>query len=391
MGLKKILLSPPHLGGQEKKYVDEAFSSNWIAPIGPNVDGFEQDIAQFSGGGYVAALSSGTAAIHLSLVLLGIKQGDCVICPTMSFTASAAPIIYLGAEPVFIDSEAETYNMCPKVCETAIQELITLNKKPKAIIVVHIYGMPAQMADFIRLSQIYEIPLIEDAAEALGSKYGNLPCGSLGDFGIFSFNGNKIITTGGGGALISSNREWIKKARYLAAHAREQEIHYQHSEIGYNYRLSNISAGIGRGQMEVLESRIQLRRKNFARYKSFFSQFEGVKMQEEPDGDFYSNCWLITVILDPMIWPGIEIKDLISAMDEADIETRPLWKPLHMQPVYEQAMYYGNDVAESLFYRGICLPSGSNLLEEDFQRIFGVFIKVLGHSMVQVKMKALGS
>jgi len=239
------------MGGNEKKYVDDAFTSNWIAPIGPNVDAFEQDIVDFTGCGYVAALSSGTAAIHLSLVLLGIKPGDCVICPTMSFTASAAPIVYLGAEPVFIDSEPETYNMCPKVCEAAIQELIGINKKPKAIIVVHIYGMPAQMADFIRLSQIYEIPLIEDAAEALGSRYGNLPCGSLGDFGIFSFNGNKIITTGGGGALVSSDREWIKKARYLAAHAREQEVHYQHSEIGYNYRLSNISAGIGRGQMEV--------------------------------------------------------------------------------------------------------------------------------------------
>lgn len=388
MGLKKILLSPPHMGGKEKKYVDEAFSSNWIAPIGPNVDVFEQDIANYTGCGYVAALSSGTAAIHLSLVLLGIKPGDCVICPTMSFTASAAPIVYLGAEPVFIDSEADTYNMCPKICETAIQELIVIDKKPKAIIVVHIYGMPAQMADFLRLSQVYDIPLIEDAAEALGSRYGNLPCGSLGDYGIFSFNGNKIITTGGGGALVSSNREWIKKARYLAAHAREQAVHYQHSEIGYNYRLSNISAGIGRGQMEVLDSRIRLRRRNFMRYKAFFSQFEGIKMQEEPDADYFSNCWLVTIILDPLIWSELEIQDLTKAMDEQNIETRPLWKPLHMQPVYQQARYYGDDVAENLYYRGICLPSGSDLSEDDFLRIFQVFLKVLEHPMVKVKEKA---
>jgi len=388
MGLKKILLSPPHMGGNEKKYVDDAFLSNWIAPIGPNVDAFEQDIAEFTGCGYVAALSSGTAAIHLSLVMLGIKPGDCVICPSMSFTASAAPIVYLGAEPVFIDSEEETYNMCPRFCEAAIQDLMAINKKPKAIIVVHIYGMPAQMADFIRLSQIYEIPLIEDAAEALGSRYGNLPCGSLGDFGVFSFNGNKIITTGGGGALVSSNREWIKKARYLAAHAREQEVHYQHSEIGYNYRLSNISAGIGRGQMEVLEKRISQRRKNFERYKTFFSQYDGIKMQEEPDADYFSNCWLITVILDPLEWSDIEIQDLTKSMNEADIETRPIWKPLHMQPVYQQARYYGDDIAESLFYRGICLPSGSDLSEEDFQRIFGVFVQALGQPVVKVKVKA---
>lgn len=388
MGLKKIFLSPPHMGGNEKKYVDDAFSTNWIAPIGPNVDAFEHDIAEFTGCGYVAALSSGTAAIHLSLVMLGIKPGDCVICPTMSFTASAAPIVYLGAEPVFIDSEEETYNMCPRICEAAIQELIAINKKPKAIIVVHIYGMPAQMADFIRLSQIYEIPLIEDAAEALGSRYGDLPCGSLGDFGIYSFNGNKIITTGGGGALVSSNREWIKKARYLAAHAREQEVHYQHSEIGYNYRLSNISAGIGRGQMEVLENRINQRRKNFNRYKAFFSQYEGIKMQEEPDAEYFSNCWLVTIILDPIEWSDIDIQDLTKSMDEADIETRPLWKPLHMQPVYQQARYYGENIAESLFYRGICLPSGSSLSDEDFQRIFGVFLKVLGLPLVKVNVKA---
>jgi len=388
MGLKKILLSPPHMGGNEKKYVDEAFSTNWIAPIGPNLDAFEQDIANFTGC-HVAALSSGTAAIHLSLVMLGIKPGDCVICPTLSFTASSAPIVYLGAEPVFVDSEIETYNMCPKMCEAAIQELIAINRKPKAIIIVHIFGMPAQMVDFIRLSQIYDIPLIEDAAEAMGSRYGNLPCGSLGDFGIFSFNGNKIITTGGGGALISSNREWIKKARYLAAHAREQALHYQHSEIGYNYRLSNVSAGIGRGQMEVLDSRINRRRSNFARYKSFFSQFDGIIMQEEPDANFFSNCWLITAILDPIVWSDVDIQDLSKAMDEADIETRPLWKPLHMQPVYQHAMYYGDNVAENLFYRGICLPSGSNLSEDDFERIFAVFLNVLGVPVDKVKVNVI--
>jgi len=384
MGLKRILLSPPHMGGKEKNYVDDAFATNWIAPIGPNVDGFEQDIADFTGCGYVAALSSGTAAIHLSLVLLGIKPGDCVICPTMSFTASAAPIVYLGAEPVFIDSEPITYNMCPRACETAIRELIALNKKPKAIIIVHIYGMPAHMADFLRLSQIYEIPLIEDAAEALGSRYGDLPCGSLGDFGIFSFNGNKIITTGGGGALVSSNKEWIKKARYLAAHAREQEVYYQHSEIGYNYRLSNISAGIGRGQMEVLEERIRSRRNNFARYRAFFSNFQGLKLQEEPDHDYFSNCWLNTVVLDPAVWTDVDIQELAKAMDDANIETRPLWKPLHMQPVYQHARYFGDDIAENLFYQGICLPSGSNLSDEDFLRIFGVFNKVLCHPLVKV-------
>ncbi|KEO74758.1 DegT/DnrJ/EryC1/StrS family aminotransferase [Anditalea andensis] len=386
MGLKKILLSPPHIGSNEKKYIEEAFTSNWIAPIGPNVDGFEKDISDFLGCGHVAALSSGTAAIHLSLVILGIKPGDCVICPTLSFTASAAPIVYQGAEPIFIDSEEDTYNMCPILCEAAIQELLLENKKPKAIIIVHIYGMPAHMADFLRISHTYNIPLIEDAAEALGSTYRNFPCGAMGDFGIFSFNGNKIITTGGGGALVSPDKNLIQRARYLASHAREQQAYYQHSEIGYNYRLSNISAGIGRGQMELLGARIHSRRANYKRYHNFFSDFKGIKMQSEPSSAYYSNCWLTTIVLDPVIWDDITIPKLTFEMEQAGIESRPFWKPLHLQPVYRHARYFGSDIAQNLFERGICLPSGSNLKEDDFQRIFDVFLRLLKRSKAPVTL-----
>ena len=390
MDLNQIYLSPPHMGGYEKKYIDEAFTSNWIAPIGPNINGFEQDIVDYTGCGNAAALNSGTSAIHLALVILGIRPGDLVICPSLSFTASTAPILYQGAEPVFIDSEAETYNMCPRLCEEAILRLIAVNKKPKAIIIVHLFGMPAMMADFIHLSDLYEIPLIEDAAEAMGSKFAGIPCGTLGDFGIYSFNGNKIITTGGGGALVSPCREWIEKARYLAAHAKETAAHYQHSELGYNYRMSNISAGIGRGQMEVLEARVYSRRQNFNTYSEYFREIDGIQMQEEPNADYFSNRWLNTIIFDPKIWSEVDKYILSKAMGDEQIETRPLWKPLHLQPVYQHARCFGGEVAEKLFQHGICLPSGSSLTSEDFQRIFGVLHRFFGASVTMRHEKWAG-
>lgn len=376
MNKSQIFLSPPHMGCHERKYVEDTFLSNWIAPLGPNVDGFEQDIAHYTGCGHVAVLNSGTAAIHLALILLNVQKGDSVICPTMSFTASAAPITYLGAKPVFVDSEKDTFNICPKLCEEAIKKLLLKNIKPKAIIIVHLFGMPCNIPAFIKLSKQYEIPLIEDAAEALGSKYGSNACGTMGDFGIYSFNGNKIITTGGGGALVSSNEDHIKKARYLATHAREPELHYQHSEVGYNYRLSNVSAAIGRGQMEVLNDRVNTRRAHFERYQHYFSYIPSVSMQKELNGDYFSNRWLSTIVMDSTC----NLKKLFLEFKKHQIETRPLWKPLHLQPAYTGATYIGGSTAEKLFNQGLCLPSGSNLSNKDFRRIFSVFKLVFGIS-----------
>ncbi|MBC7830308.1 MAG: DegT/DnrJ/EryC1/StrS family aminotransferase [Chitinophagaceae bacterium] len=363
----KIWLSSPHMGEQELEYVKEAFASNWIAPLGPNVDGFEKDLETFlNHGSHVAALSSGTAAIHLALVILEVKAGDEVICQSMTFSASANPIVYLGATPVFVDSEASTWNMSPEFLEAAILDRIKLGKKPKAIILVHLYGMPAQIDKIQEIASVYGIPIIEDAAEALGSTYKGRPLGTFGDIGILSFNGNKIITTSGGGALVSMNEQYIKKARYLATQALDPAPHYQHSQIGYNYRLSNVCAGIGRGQMKVLQSRIEQRRYNFQFYKKAFAGINEIRFCDEPGPEYFSNRWLSTVIVEE---GTVTREDLRLALVEDNIDSRPLWKPMHLQPVFVDAPFYGNQTCDLLFEKGLCLPSGSNLTQPDLERV----------------------
>ncbi len=370
----KIWLSSPHMGGSEQKYVQEAFDTNWVAPLGPNVTGFENDLAAFIGeNSQVAALSSGTAAIHLGLVLLGVKAGDEVICQSFTFSASCNPIVYLNATPVFVDSEPETWNICPKALEKAIEDRISKGKKPKAIIGVHLYGMPFKVDEILEISRKYDIPVLEDSAEALGSSYKGQKCGTFGKLGVLSFNGNKIITTSGGGALVTKSNETKDKIVFLATQARDNAPHYQHSEIGYNYRLSNICAGIGRGQMEVLEKHIALRRKVNAFYKELFSKIDAVKVFSEPNADYFSNHWLSSIIVDPAKSGGKTREDLRLALEAENIECRPLWKPMHLQPVFSSYPYYGGDVAEKLFENGLCLPSGSNLSEEDKIRIKQAF------------------
>lgn len=365
----KIWLSSPHMGGTERKFVTEAFDTNWVAPLGPNVNGLEKDISSFLDDGiYTAALSSGTAAIHLALILLGVQPGDEVICQSMTFSASANPIRYLGAIPVFIDSEMDTWNMDPVFLEEAIKDRLSKNKKPKAIIPVHLYGMPAKMNEIKAIAKKYEIPIVEDAAEALGSTINDKKCGTFGDIGILSFNGNKIITTSGGGAMVSKNENYVKQATFLATQARDPAPHYQHSQVGYNYRMSNICAGIGRGQMEVLPERIKQRRANFSFYQKELKGLPGISLVNEPSG-FYSNRWLTTILVNPKGNGGITREDIRLALEKENIESRPLWKPMHLQPVFEEFPYYGSKVAESLFEDGLCLPSGSNLLQEDLDRI----------------------
>jgi dTDP-4-amino-4,6-dideoxygalactose transaminase len=364
----KIWLSSPHMGGTEEKYVKEAFDTNWIAPLGPNVDAFEKDLESYLGNDvHVAALSSGTAALHLALIILGVKAGDEVICQSMTFSASANPIAYQGATPVFVDSEDRTWNMSPEYLETAIHDRISRGNKPKAIIVVHLYGMPAEMDRIMDIADKYDIPVVEDAAEALGSSFKGRPLGTFGAMSILSFNGNKIITTSGGGALVSTNGEWIKKARFLATQARDNAPHYQHSLIGYNYRMSNICAGIGRGQMEVLKERVQQRRNNFNFYNAGFGANEAISFHEEVSTDYYSNRWLSTVLVNED--SGVSRETIILALEKQNIESRPLWKPMHLQPVFEDAPFYGNGTSEKLFKDGLCLPSGSNLAPEDLERV----------------------
>ena len=373
----KIYLSSPHMGGAEQAFVNEAFKTNWVAPLGPNVEGFEKDLEHYLGNGnHVAALSSGTASIHLALILLGVERGDEVICQSMTFSASANPIVYQGAIPVFVDSEPDTWNICPIHLEEAIKDRIAKGKKPKAIIAVHLYGMPYKVEEIRKISEKYEIPIVEDSAEALGSKYKDQKCGTFGDISILSFNGNKIITTSGGGALVSRNIKHKEKAIFLATQARDAAPHYQHSEIGYNYRLSNISAGIGRGQMEVLDKHVGLRRKMNQFYKEIFGSTGGVKVFSEPTPDFFSNHWLSCILVDKKI-SGFSNEDLRLAMAEKNIESRPLWKPMHLQPVFRDAPYYGDTVAENLFGIGLCLPSGSNLRIEEKVKINDVLIQLI--------------
>ena len=365
----KIWLSSPHMGRTEQKYVQEAFDTNWIAPLGPNVTGFENDLARFlKSEVHVAALSSGTAAIHLGLILLGVKAGDEVICQSFTFSASANPIVYLGATPIFIDSELETWNMCPVALEEAIVDRISEGKKPKAIIPVHLYGMPFKVDEIRAVANKYEIPILEDSAEALGSTYKGQNCGTFGDIGVLSFNGNKIITTSGGGALVTTDLKIKERTIFLATQARDTAPHYQHSAIGYNYRLSNVSAGIGRGQMEVLENHVNLRRSMHTFYFDFFKDIESVTVFNEPYSDYYSNHWLSCILIDS-VKLGKTREDLQLQLEAVNIESRPLWKPMHMQPIFEDYPFYGTKVAEELFEKGLCLPSGSNLSENDKNRI----------------------
>jgi dTDP-4-amino-4,6-dideoxygalactose transaminase len=369
----KIWLSSPHIGDNELRYVNEAFASNWIAPLGPNVNEFEKGLQEQTKTKHAAALSSGTSAIHLALIILRVKSGDTVFCQSFTFSASANPIAYQGATPVFIDSEKDTWNMDSILLKIALEEAMQKENLPKAIIPVHLYGMPAKMDEIIAIANEYGVPVIEDAAEALGSNIKKRPCGSFGTFGVLSFNGNKIITTSGGGALLSEDAEMIEKARFLSTQARDTAPHYQHSHIGYNYRMSNVLAGIGRGQLEVLNDRVETRRNNFERYRQYFSKLNSkgfqIQFQEEPIG-YFSNRWLTCILVNPAQNKGLTREVIRLAMDAENIETRPLWKPMHQQPVFASAKSYLNGVSDNLFENGLCLPSGSNLTEEEFSRIF---------------------
>ena len=365
----KIWLSSPHMGGKERAYVTEAFDTNWVAPLGPNVNAFEGAISSYlKQDVHVAALSSGTAGLHLGLILLGVTSGDEVLCQSMTFSASANPIVYQGATPVFIDSEPDTWNMCPVFLEQAIKDRIKLGKKPKAIIAVHLYGMPYNVEAITALSKKYDIAVLEDSAEAFGSSYKGQKCGTFGDISILSFNGNKIITTSGGGALVTKDVSLRDKAIFLATQARDQAPHYQHSSIGYNYRMSNICAGIGRGQMQVLDAHVALRREMHDFYVQLFDKIPGVTVFNENNPELFSNHWLSCIVIDPSI-AGFSSSSLRLELEKSNIESRPLWKPMHLQPVFESSPYYGATVSKDLFANGLCLPSGSNLTSDDKARI----------------------
>lgn len=373
---KKTWLSPPHMGGSEQKYVNEAFETNWIAPLGSNVDAFEYSLSSYCGVNHVVALNSGTAAIHLALILLGVEKGDEVIASSFTFSATVNPIVYQGATPILVDSELETWNMNPEILEIAIKDRLSRGKKPKAIIPVHLYGMPANMGKIMNIAAEYEIPVIEDAAEALGSRYNGKPVGSFGKMAVLSFNGNKIITTSGGGALISNDEKLVTKARFLSTQARDQAPHYQHSYIGFNYRMSNVLAGIGRGQMEVIDQRVKKRRENFNFYYTNLKKHNGISLLKEPNSLYYSNHWLTTIIVDPLK-AGITREVLRLALDKETIESRPLWKPMHLQPVFSSCPAYIDGTSENLFEKGLCLPSGSDMSENTLQRVISVLLDCL--------------
>lgn len=366
---KKIWLSSPHMGGNELNYVHQAFEENWVAPLGPNVNGFEKDIEEFlSADVHASALSSGTAALHLALVQCGVQMGDEVICQSLTFSASANPICYLGARPIFVDSESSTWNICPSALEEAITDRLKNGIKPKAIIAVHLYGMPFNVDKVMEIANKFEIPVIEDAAEAFGSRYKGKACGTFGRFGVLSFNGNKIMTTSGGGALISHSFEEKKETVFLSTQAREDYPHYEHRRIGFNYRMSNVCAGIGRGQIEVLNSRIEARRAMHKFYYELFQNFPGIDLLEENSEDYFSNHWLSAIQINKEI-VGVSREDLRIALLKQNIESRPLWKPMHLQPVFSETLYFGSNVSETLFNNGLCLPSGSNLDDMDRMRI----------------------
>jgi len=361
----RIQLSIPHMGNQELQYVEEAFQTNWIAPLGPNVDAFERDLADYVGIQHVAALNSGTAAIHLALRLLDVGPGDTVICSSFTFVASANPILYQGATPIFIDSEPATWNMSPVALEKALLACSKLNKKPKAIIVTHLYGQSADMESIMELSRVYDIPVVEDAAESLGGLYRGKHTGTFATFGVFSFNGNKIITTSGGGALISDDGDLIERARFLSTQARDPAPYYEHTELGYNYRMSNVLAGIGRGQLKVLNSRVEARRKVFAKYQEDLREVECLDWMPEPQGD-YSNRWLSVVSINPEV-TATKPRDLIDALAKVNIEARHVWKPMHQQPLYSSCDYFQHgesSFSDYLFDTGVCMPSASSMTDE---------------------------
>lgn len=378
MKKERIWLSLARMSGYEQKYIQEAFDTNWVVPLGPNVDGFEEELEAFLGDDlkHVVALSAGTAAIHLGLIQLGIVPGDEVICQSFTFAASANPIKYLGATPVFVDSESETWNMSPKYLREAIEDCISKRgKKPKAIIPVHLYGMPAKMEEILAIAEEYKIPVLEDAAEALGSEYRGKKCGTFGRFACLSFNGNKMITTSGGGALVCSSEEDAKKTMFYATQARDAAPHYQHSKIGYNYRMSNICAGIGRGQMHMVHDFVARRREINRFYKEKLAGLKGISFHQNPSPDFNSNYWLTCIVIDEEV-AGFNREELRLAMEEANIETRPLWKPMHLQPVYVDAPFYGDGESEKLFEKGLCLPSGASLDDEDLNRVIETIQKL---------------
>ena len=379
MNNSKIWLSSPHMGGNEQKFVQEAFDTNWVAPLGPNVTGLELDLESYlTNQSAVGALSSGTAAIHLGLILLGVKAGDSVICQSMTFSASANPILYLGATPVFIDSESDTWNLCPTALEQAIVDETAKGKKPKAIIAVHLYGVPYKIDEIRAVADKYSIPILEDSAEALGSSFKGQKCGTFGDIGVLSFNGNKIITTSGGGAIVTPTVALKEKAVFFATQSRDDAPHYQHSEIGYNYRMSNICAGIGRGQMEVLDDHVALRRAMHDFYMELFKDVPGVTVFTVPNEDYFANYWLSAILIDPAIAGGMTSETMRLALDAENIESRPLWKPMHLQPIFEKYPYYGDKIAETLFDNGLCLPSGSNLTDDDRSRIKNALLQLVG-------------
>jgi len=384
---KKIWLSSPHLGGNELTYILEAIETNWVAPLGPNVDAFEQVLARYNQVQDAAVLSSGTAALHLALVILGVHKEDEVIASSLTFAATINPIIYQGAHPILVDSEPKTWNMSPEWLETAIKARIKRGKKPKAIIPVHVYGMPSKMQEIMEIANYYQIPVIEDAAEALGSRYNGQALGSIGQMGVLSFNGNKIITTSGGGALLANDQKLTAKARYLSTQARDPAPHYQHSVIGYNYRMSNITAGVGLGQMEVIDQRVVQRRKNQLFYRELFSGIPGISFQEEPDDRFFSNYWLTAITVDDRQTGGITCEMLRRGLAIENIESRPLWKPMHLQPIFRRYPFYGNGTSEQLFRKGQCLPSGSNLSNADRLRIAEAIMRIFDHRETRHTLK----
>ncbi|MDX6190107.1 aminotransferase class I/II-fold pyridoxal phosphate-dependent enzyme [Flavobacterium sp. Fl-318] len=375
MANNKVFLSLPRLSGNEQKYIQKALGDNWITSGGPNVDDFENDLEEYLGDGIsVAALNSGTSAIHLALILLKVEAGDEVICQSMTFSASANPILYQGATPVFVDSEPDTWNICPEHLEIAIKERIAKGKKPKAIIAVHLYGMPYKVDEIQVVADRYEISVIEDSAEALGSSYKGKKCGTFGDFGVFSFNGNKIITTSSGGALISRSKRLKEKAIFYATQSRDEAIHYQHSEVGYNYRMSNVCAGIGRGQMEILDSNLDAKRQIHDFYVNLFKDIKEITVFENPSLEYDSNYWLNTILIEPSQKVTRDV--LLQAFEKANIESRPLWKPMHLQPLFCDYPFYGNEVSNDLFRKGLCLPSGVNLNDQEKGRIKRVIDKL---------------
>jgi len=383
MVLSRIYLSPPHMSGNEHKYIKEAFDSNWIAPLGPNVEAFEKEIASYVGASEAIVVSSGTAAIHLALLLLNVTKGDKVFCSSFTFVASANPILYQGAEPVFIDSEPDTWNMSPQALEKALRDALLEKKLPKAVIVVNLYGQSAKMDELLSICNHYNVAIIEDAAESMGSIYKGKASGTFGMFGIYSFNGNKIITTSGGGVLVSEDSQSIQKARFLATQARDLAPHYQHSEIGFNYRMSNVLAGIGRAQLQVLEERVNSRRVIFERYYKELAHIPGISFMPELENT-KSNRWLTTLVISEEV-SGVSRNQLLEMLSENNIEARPVWKPLHMQPLFKGAHYYAHDenehIAEQIFQSGICLPSGSNLSEDEQNRVISCLKHSIYHSI----------